>query len=266
VIRARDCSGNTGSFPAGKAEELEWKARFPALGPEMRPKKETKILPPYPADLPGSFDLNMDLMYNISTMMKRLFLLIGVCAIGIMACESLPEPQAGEPAALAEPAAQAPAAQAPAPQVNPAPVEPEPVREGPSFDYTHITEEIRVHTRAEIQELIGELDGIIESEDYHAWIASLDETYLKRISSSDFLAAQSQSPRLKSQESLKNVEEYFKKVVVPARANTDYRIADIDIQFVPEEEKVLAFLTTAAGRRLRLYELKNVNGTWKIAN
>jgi hypothetical protein len=204
----------------------------------------------------------MDLMYNISTMMKRLFLLVGLCAIGIMSCESPPEPQTGEPAALVEPSA-------PSARANPAPAEPvvaEPAPEVPAFDYTHITEEIRVHTRAEIQELIGELDGIIENEDYQAWIASLDETYLKRISSSDFLAAQSQSPRLKSQESLKTVEEYFKKVVVPSRANTEYRIDDIDIQFIPEEEKVLAFLTTSAGRRLRLYELRNVNGTWKVAN
>jgi hypothetical protein len=35
---------------------------------------------------------------------------------------------------------------------------------------------------------------------------------------------------------------------------------------MPEEEKVLAFLTTVTGQRLRLYELKNVDGIWKIAN
>jgi hypothetical protein len=147
----------------------------------------------------------------------------------------------------------------------------EPGRENPPietapFDYGNITEEVRTHTRAEIQQLIGELDGIIEKENYQAWVQSLDESYLEKISSRDFLAVQSQSPRLKSQEELKNVEEYFKKVVVPSRINTDYRIDDIDIQFVPEEEKVLAFLTTPAGRRLRLYELKNVDGIWKIAN
>jgi hypothetical protein len=195
-------------------------------------------------------------------MMKRFFLLVGVCAAGIMSCVSPAEPRVEEPVSPAPAEAAGPA---PAVLVNPAPAEPA-AEEPPVFDYANITEEIRVHTRAEIQELIGELDGIIENEDYHAWIASLDEGYLKRISSSDFLAAQSQSPRLKSQESLKNVEEYFKKVVVPSRTSTDYRIDDIDIQFVPEEEKVLAFLTTSAGRRLRLYELKNVNGAWKIAN
>jgi hypothetical protein len=196
--------------------------------------------------------------------MKGFFLFVGICLIGITgitSCESQPEPAPEEPVSSspAEPAPREPVVLAELPPQ-------EPVPGPPVFDYANITEEVRSHTRAEIQELIGEIDDIIESEDYHAWVSALDETYLERISSSEFLAAQSQSPRLKSQESLKNAEEYFKKVVVPSRANTEYRMDDIDIQFVPEEEKVLAFLTTSAGRRLRLYELKNVDGAWKITN
>jgi hypothetical protein len=195
--------------------------------------------------------------------MKSLFLLAGICLMGIVSCTTPPEPQSENPV---PPPAET-AAPAPVIPVNPAPPEPEPPPEEPvPFDYSNITEEVRTHTRAEIQQLMGELNGIIEREDYRAWIGSLDASYLERISSKEFLAEQSQSPRLKSQESLKNVEEYFKKVVVPSRANADYRMEDIDIQFIPEEEKVLAFLTTSAGRRLRLYELKNVDGTWKIAN
>jgi hypothetical protein len=184
--------------------------------------------------------------------------------MGIMSCTSQPELQSEEPVP-AEPVIQ----EAPVIMVDLGPSDsiPEsPPPEPPVFDYSNITEEVRTHTRAEIQHLIGELDGIIEKQDYQAWINSLDSSYLERISSKDFLALQSQSPRLKSQESLKSVEEYFKKVVVPSRASADYHIDDIDIQFIPEEEKVLAFLTTPAGRRLRLYELKNVDGTWKIAN
>jgi hypothetical protein len=197
--------------------------------------------------------------------MKRFFLLVSVCLVGVMSCTTQPELQSEKP----EPVNQAPIIMVSPDPPEPAPEPPlaeGPPEEPPVFDYSNITEEVRTHTRAEIQQLIGELDGIIESENYQAWINSLDRSYLERISSRDFLAAQSQSPRLKSQESLKTVEEYFKKVVVPSRANADYRINDIDIQFIPEEEKVLAFLTTSAGRRLRLYELKNVDGTWKIAN
>ncbi|MDR2747317.1 MAG: hypothetical protein LBB77_07715 [Treponema sp.] len=203
--------------------------------------------------------------------MKRFLLLAGVCLAGLVSCVSQPELQSEKPVS---PAPVEPSGEAPIILVTPVPADPvpesppgEPVPdEAPVFDYSNITEEIRTHTRVEIQQLIGELDGIIEDENYQAWINNLDASYLEKISSKDFLAAQSQSPRLKSQESLKSVEEYFKKVVVPSRANTDYHIDDIDIQFIPEEEKVLAFLTTSAGRRLRLYELKNVNGTWKIAN
>jgi hypothetical protein len=194
--------------------------------------------------------------------MKWLSLLIAMYAVGAVSCTSQPESQSGNPSP------EKPVSQAPVIMVSPGPVEPaqEDIQEVTVFDYANITEEVRTHTRAEIQHLIGELDGIIEDENYYAWVQSLDKSYLEKISSRDFLAAQSQSPRLKSQEGLKNAEEYFKKVVVPSRVNTDYRIDDIDIQFVPEEEKVLAFLTTQAGRRLRLYELKNVDGIWKIAN
>jgi hypothetical protein len=193
--------------------------------------------------------------------MKRFFLLISICLGGLVSCTTQPELQSEKP----EPVE--PVNQAPVILVNPAPSPEEaPPEETPIFDYSNITEEVRTHTRAEIQQLIGELDGIIESENYQAWIGSLDRSYLERINSQDFLATQSQSPRLKSQDSLKNAEEYFKKVVVPSRANTDYQIDDIDIQFIPEEEKVLAFLTTSTGRRLRLYELRNVDGIWKIAN
>jgi hypothetical protein len=197
--------------------------------------------------------------------MKRFFLLAGIWFAGMLSCTTQPPLQSEKPVppAPAEPVEQEPAEAPPVFLVLPPAEEaPEPA----AFDYSHITEEVHTNTRAEIQRLIGELDGIIEKEDYRAWINNLDASYLERISSKDFLAAQSQSPRLKSQESLKNAEEYFKKVVVPSRAHTDYRIDDIDIQFIPEEEKVLAYLTTPAGRRLRLYELKNVDGTWKIAN
>lgn len=184
------------------------------------------------------------------------FIMIGV--VGILSCVSEPETQPAEPVQEIRTESSAPA-----PQPAPAPAVPQ---EHPSFDYVNITEEVRTLTKAEIQQLVGDIDGIIRREDYQNWIKNLDASYLERISSADFLAAQSQSPRLKSQEGLKSAEEYFLKVVVPARANASYRLDDIDIQFIPEEEKVLAFLTTSAGRRLRLYELKNVNGAWKIVN
>jgi hypothetical protein len=198
--------------------------------------------------------------------MKRLFLLVSVCLMGTMSCVSRPELQSEKtaPQPPAEPANEAPVFLAGLAPVGSVP-ESLP-RKPPSFDYSHVSEAFRTHARGEIQQLIGELDGIIENEDYHAWINSLDASYLEKISSKDFLAVQSHSPRLKYQKSLKNAEEYFKKVVVPSRVRAEYQINDIDIQFIPEEERVLAFLTTSAGQKLRLYELKNVGGTWKIAN
>jgi hypothetical protein len=189
--------------------------------------------------------------------MKRFILFMSICLFTVAACVSRQEtPPPLEPVQAAQPAAPV------EPPLRPVPAAPEPS----SFDYEHITEDVHAHTRAEIQQLIRELDTIIRNEDYRAWIGHLDASYLEKISSADFLAAQSQSPRLKSQEGLKSAKEYFIKVVVPSRANTSYQIGDIDIQFFPEEKLVLAFLPTSAGRRLRLYELKNVEGVWKIIN
>jgi hypothetical protein len=46
LIRARDRSGNTGGFTAGKAEELERIARFPAFYAGNAPKKQKILRPP----------------------------------------------------------------------------------------------------------------------------------------------------------------------------------------------------------------------------
>jgi hypothetical protein len=62
------------------------------------------------------------------------------------------------------------------------------------------------------------------------------------------------------------LEDYFVSVVIPSRANTSDRVDDIDIEIIPAEEKVLAFRTAPNGQRQRLYELKNIDGVWKIIN
>ncbi|MDR2375348.1 MAG: hypothetical protein LBD96_02800 [Treponema sp.] len=150
---------------------------------------------------------------------------------------------------------------------EPAPDEPAPPPVHPVFDYSSITEEVRNSTKVNIRELIGELNGIIRRGDFNAWVSRLDESYLARLSSREFLDIVSQTPKLRSRgEPLKDLEDYFINVVIPSRANTGNRVDDIEIEFIPAEEKVLAFRTTSNGRRERLYELKNIDGTWKIIN
>jgi hypothetical protein len=145
--------------------------------------------------------------------------------------------------------------------------QPEPVVEKMDFDYSNITEEVYNITKVDIRQLIEKLNRIIRGGDYHAWVENLGDSYLAKINSREFLDAVSQTPRLKSRgEPLRNAEDYFFSVVIPSRTNERDRVDDIDIEFVPEEEKIFAFRLLPNGQRRRLYELKNVEGSWKIVN
>jgi hypothetical protein len=160
----------------------------------------------------------------------------------------------------------------PVPELPPEPVPeplppPEPVPEKTDFDYAHITEEVYNVTKVDVRQLLDKLNGIIRGGDYQAWVENLGDSYLARISSREFLDTVSQSPRLKSRgEPLRNAEDYFFSVVIPSRMSENDRVDDIDIEFVPEEEKIFAFRVLPNGQRRRLYELKCMEGTWKIVN
>jgi hypothetical protein len=190
--------------------------------------------------------------------MKWFHPFIAFLFIGVLSCGSEPVAQPAEPVPVAQPVSPAPVIAAPAPESPPAETH---------FDFTNITEEVRTHTRADVQQFIGNLNEIIVSKNYRAWVDNLGESYLAKISSQEYLDNVSQQPRLKSQKIVLNsAEDYFINVVVPSRASTNDRVDDVDIEFVPNEEKVLAFRVASNGQRLRLYELENVGGAWKIVN
>ncbi|MDR2177361.1 MAG: hypothetical protein LBP20_04895 [Treponema sp.] len=137
----------------------------------------------------------------------------------------------------------------------------------PALDDTAVSEEVHNTTKIDIREFIKNLNEIIRRGNFKAWINCLDKSYLDKLSSREFLDTVSQSPKLKSREEpLKNLEDYFINVVIPSRANASSRVDDIDIEIITEEEKVWAFRTASNGQRQRLYELKKVDGIWKIIN
>ncbi|MDR3145246.1 MAG: hypothetical protein LBU21_03125 [Treponema sp.] len=200
--------------------------------------------------------------------MRYFVSLIIVCSLVVSSCASWPESHEEEVPVEAEPLmrdtpteTQAPAESRlpePAPAADPPPAQ-------PVFDFTAITEEVRNTTKLDIQALIGELNEIIRRGDFEAWTDRLDASYLERLSSREFLDTVSQNSKLKARgEPLKDLEDYFINVVIPSRADT--RVDDIDIEFFPDEEKVMAFRPAPTGQRLRLYDLKNIDGTWKIIN
>jgi hypothetical protein len=130
------------------------------------------------------------------------------------------------------------------------------------FDPELITPEVYNTTKRDIQQLIKELNGIIQSRNYKAWVSYLGRTYFEEINSQDFLRRVSESSFLKSKNVvLSSINDYFTHVVVPSRANS--RVDDIE--FVTQK-RVKAFTITANGQRLRLYELEDFGDGWKIVN
>jgi hypothetical protein len=156
-----------------------------------------------------------------------------------------------------------PAVPAPA---DPAPVivmiEPENPVEEENFDAGTISQEEYNYTKTEIQALVENLNNIIRTKNYNAWIACLETEYLAEKSSPAYLAQISEQPRLKSQNIvLTGPEDYFIYVVIPSRAND--RVDDIE--FIAKN-RVKAYTVNANGQRLRLYDLENKGNGWKIIN
>jgi hypothetical protein len=208
--------------------------------------------------------------------MKRFFWFIAVCLLGISSCVSGPDPLPEEPAPVIQPEPVAPAAPAPvvAEPAAPEPVAPEPVAppspepEIPpveaSFDFSNVTEEVFKHTEVDIQQLIANLNEIIRRKDYQGWVSNLDESYFAEKNSRAYLDGISNNAVFKRQNIvLRTARDYFNYVVVPSRTNDHVDRIDID----SEREVVKAYQNTSDGRQqLLLYELKNVDGAWKIAN
>jgi hypothetical protein len=142
------------------------------------------------------------------------------------------------------------------PEMGPAPAEKD------VFDPNSITEEVFNATKTDVQQFIGDLNNIIRTKDYKAWVDHLGEAYFSHISSPEYLGRISESARLKARQiRVSTPQEYFIHVVVPSRAND--RVDDIE--FV-SPTRVKAFTITAKNQRLRLYDLEWSDNRWKIIN
>jgi hypothetical protein len=150
------------------------------------------------------------------------------------------------------------------PAVNEEPVPGEPVSQAvvEEFDPGSISQEVFDSTKVDVQQFIADLNQIIRSRNYDAWVFHLGSDYFAEKSSSEYLAQTSEQPRLKTQKIvLASPQDYFIHVVVPSRAND--RVDDIE--FI-SPTRVKAYTVTPNGQRLRLYDLENSENTWKIIN
>ena len=144
------------------------------------------------------------------------------------------------------------------------------------FDPSSISEEVFAAAKADIQALIADLNRIIRARNYNAWLSYLDDSYLKLISSREFLEEKTEElykrdqivagnmgrdPAHVNKQVLRNANDYFTYVVVPSRSQDTLD----DIAFVSQTH-VKAYTVDTRGVRLVLYELETIGGKWKIVS
>ncbi|MFP3091398.1 hypothetical protein LQZ21_13840 [Treponema sp. TIM-1] len=189
--------------------------------------------------------------------MKKLILVLMSVVLAYSSCETEGEPVEED---LVVPAVSLPV---PVEEVIPElPVAVQEVIEEDDFDPSSITPEMYNTAKKDVQQLIKELNNIIRSRNYNVWVSYLGHDYFEEINSPEFLKRVSESSFLKSKNTVvSDSKDYFTHVVVPSRANS--RVDDIE--FV-SQKRVKAFMVTAQGQRLRLYDLEDFGDGWKIIN
>ena len=141
------------------------------------------------------------------------------------------------------------------------------------LEIVEVSEELYQTTMADIQALVGELNGIIRSRNYNAWIGYLAEAYYQRVSSREFLEERtdelyrrdqivaSTTGRTAQRRILRTARDYFEHIVVPSRSND--RVDDIAFL---SDNQVRAYTIDNRGTLLILYDLELIDGNWRIVN
>jgi hypothetical protein len=165
-----------------------------------------------------------------------------------------PEPEP-EPDPEPEPEAEPDPEPEPEPEADPesskGPSEPE-----PGVD---VSEELYDRTFEEVQKTIQELNRIIAERNFQAWQRYLTDAYRRTYSNQTVLQQSSQSAVLERNNiELNTLEDYFRYVVVPSRANARLD----DLVFV--DENTVEAIMEVGGQRYLLYLLKKVDNRWKI--
>jgi hypothetical protein len=138
------------------------------------------------------------------------------------------------------------------------------VQTGTTFNPNQVSKEQYDATMEDVKHFIDALNIVISKGDYNSWKTALSPEYFNKISSAENLRQVSELPAMKTRRiTLRTVNDYFKYVVVPSRADSrvDY------IEFIRENRvKAFTIVTNAAGeeQRLRLYDLEKTDNIWKI--
>lgn len=130
----------------------------------------------------------------------------------------------------------------------------------PNVSTAEVSEAVYTKTFEEIEELIYELNSIIKAAEYEKWLEYLTDAYIADLSDPQTLADYSQKPILKKYNIvLKDLEDYFKFVVVPSRSNV--RVDDL----VFMDENHIKAIMVIGDQRIILYLLEKINDHWLIS-
>ena len=141
---------------------------------------------------------------------------------------------------------------------------PEPVVEAnpPAPPVFQVSEEKKTTSLAEIRTLVERLNAVIARKSFAEWTTHLDDDYIKTYSDPFRLREISSTPFLKQFNlKLKSLEDYFKMVVVPSRA--DGRDTVDDITFLDENR--VEVWSVVDNEHVLLYLLKRYGKEWKIS-
>lgn len=137
--------------------------------------------------------------------------------------------------------------------------EPAPDEEPEEFTQEDVTEELYDQTFTEVEETIAELNEIISNGDFSRWQTYLTDDYRRTYSDSRVLEESSQSAILRRNNiTLRTLEDYFRFVVVPSRANV--RLDEIVFVDAVTVEAIME----VEGEKYLLYNLTKAGDRWKI--
>jgi hypothetical protein len=126
-------------------------------------------------------------------------------------------------------------------------------------EFVEVSEAEYEKTFSEVEKTIERLNEIIRERNFSEWKKLLTERYVNTFSDPERLAKISETPVMRRNDiELTSLRDYFRWVVVPSRANA--RLDDLN--FISEDQ--VEAIMKVNGRRVILYELREVDGAWKV--
>ena len=151
------------------------------------------------------------------------------------------------------------------PEISAGSEQPHPAEEEQTDDPVNVSREVYDKTLTEVRGFIDNINRIIGTKNYNRWKTVLSDEYIAMISSPEYLAKQSEMPGLKTRNIvLRTPSDFFVNVVVPSRA--DVRVDEIEFTADNTVKAYHVDTSRAEKRRLRVYELKKIDGNWKVVN